>query len=74
VLVQRRALSILPRHRTDNISNNLYGGYKINDFVFVTNANCSHINIYSYPYLVTWHASVPPLGTAAQIMRTVISS
>jgi hypothetical protein len=31
-----------------------------------------NINVYSYQNPVTWHASLPPPGTAAQIIRGVI--
>ena len=72
VLVQPTALSILIRHTTDNISNYLHSDNKINYFVFVSNTKCSHINMYSYHDPVTWHASLPPPGTAAQFIRAVM--
>ena len=71
VLVQRIALSFLSRHWTENIINNFHGGYK-NRFVFVSNTKFSHKNIYSYRDPVTWHASLPPPGTPAQIILAVI--
>ena len=71
VLVQWTALSNLTRPRTENISNNHHSGYK-NLFVFVSNTKCSHKHIYSYHDPVTWHASLPPPETAAQIIRPVM--
>jgi hypothetical protein len=71
-MVQRTALLILTGHWTDNSSNNLHGDYKNRSFVIVANANCSHINIYTYHDPVTPHAYLPPFGTPAHIIRAVI--
>ena len=72
MLVQRTVLSILTQHWNDNISESLQSDYKISCFVFVANANCSHTNIYSYHDPLTGHAPLSPLGSPAQIIRSVI--
>jgi hypothetical protein len=71
-LVQRTALSNLTRDWTDNISNILSGHYNIRSCVFVSNANCSHINIYSYHDPLTEHGLLPPAVSPAHIKLSLI--
>ena len=72
MLVQQTALSIWPGHWTDNIWNNLNGDFNNKMFCVCCKANCSHINIHSYYDHITPHAPLSPLGSPAQIIRSVV--